>query len=128
VAGSITIGACLLLISDGVFNVNLLKKSVQDGLGAVAVTEEQTNTRASLITVKVYYSMMAQYTDRDEEDFVLQSPSTLQELINTVVIRHPSIAQMVQTMLILIDGVAAKSTASLRDGDVVQFIPLSAGG
>jgi molybdopterin converting factor small subunit len=78
--------------------------------------------------VKVYYSMMAQYTDLDEEDFVLQGPATVQELINTVLVRHPSMAGMIQTMLVLLDGVPAKPTSPLRDGDDVQFIPLSAGG
>jgi molybdopterin converting factor small subunit len=35
---------------------------------------------------------------------------------------------MMQMMLILLDGIPAKATAQLKDGDNVQFIPLSAGG
>jgi molybdopterin converting factor small subunit len=85
-------------------------------------------TRASLITVKVYYSMMTQYTDLTEEYFVIQSPAVLQDLMNTVVVRHPSMAQMIQLMLTLLNGVPAKPSASLKDRDVIQFIPLSAGG
>jgi molybdopterin converting factor small subunit len=87
-----------------------------------------TESRASLITVKVYYSMMTQYVDSSEEEFVLQSPATIQTLIDTCILRHPAIAQMMRTMMVLLDGVAAQPTASLKDGDTIQFIPLSAGG
>lgn len=41
-------------------------------------------------------------------------------------VRHPPVAQMMATMMILFDGVPSKPTASLRDGDTIQFIPLSA--
>ena len=85
-------------------------------------------TRVSLITVKVYYSMMAQFTDLTEEYFVIQGPAVLQDLMNTVVIRHPSMAQMIQLMLTLLNGIPAKPSAALNDGDIIQFIPLSAGG
>lgn len=85
-------------------------------------------TRASLITVRVYYSMMAQFTDLNEERFVIQSPAVLQDLMNTIVVRHPSMAQMIQLMLTLLNGLPAKLSAALNDGDVIQFIPLSAGG
>ena len=85
-------------------------------------------TRASLITVKVYYSMMAQFTDLSEERFVIQSPAVLQDLMNTVVVRHPSMAEMIQLMLTLLNGIPAKPSAALKDGDVIQFISLSAGG
>jgi molybdopterin converting factor small subunit len=86
------------------------------------------DSRASLITVRVYYSMMAQYIALDEEDFVLQFPATLQTLIDTCMVRHPSVAQMVGTMFILLDGVPSRPSAALRDGDTVQFIPMVAGG
>jgi molybdopterin converting factor small subunit len=33
-----------------------------------------------------------------------------------------------QMTLILLDGVPAKPTATLKDGDRLQFIPLTAGG
>ena len=78
--------------------------------------------------MKVYYTMMAQYTDLSEEEFVLQSPALLQDLMNTCVVRHPEMAQMMGTMLFLINGISSKPSAVLRDGDIVQFIPLSAGG
>ena len=126
--GSAAVGMGILLVSNGLIGTESVKKQFEALSGDLVVPNFSAPTRTSLVTVKVYYSMMAQYTDLDEEDFVLQGPATVQELMNTVLVRHPSMAGMMQTMLILLDGVAAKPTASLRDGDMVQFIPLSAGG
>ena len=127
-AASIAIGASVLLVSDGLISPSSLRNNVEIATGSFAVQDESGNTRASLITVKAYYSMMAQYTDLDEEEFVLQGPATLQQLVNTAVIRHPLMAQMTGSMLTLLNGVPATVNASLKDGDVIQFIPLSAGG
>jgi molybdopterin converting factor small subunit len=126
--GSAAVATGILLISNGVISTESIKKQVEALSGDPVVPNFSANSRASLVSVKVYYSMMAQYTDLDEEDFVLQGPATVQELINTVLVRHPSMAGMIQTMLVLLDGVPAKPTSPLRDGDDVQFIPLSAGG
>ena len=120
------VGAGVILISDEFTKATSLTQ-IAGNFGASS-TNGLTESRASLVTVTVYYSMMAQYTSADEEYFVLQSPATLQDLMNTVLVRHPSMKQMMQMMLILLDGVPAKPTASLKEGDRVQFIPLSAGG
>ena len=58
---------------------------------------------ASLITVKVYYSMLVQYTGLTEEYFVIQGPAVLQDLMDTVVVRHPSMVQMMKFMLTLLN-------------------------
>ena len=115
-----------LLISHGL--VAQFINNSADELAASVAPGDVTNGRASLITVEAYYTMMAQYTDLSEEEFVLQSPATLQDLMNTVVVRHPSMASMIDTMLILLDGAPSQLTAALKDGDTVQFIPLTAGG
>jgi len=122
-AGSVAVGLGLLMVSDGLLNSDHLRRGAAD-LGGTLVEP----TRASLITVNVYYSMMAQYTNQSEETFVLESPATIQQLIDTCLVRHPSIAQMVDSMMILLDGVPSKATAPLKDGDTIQFIPLTAGG
>ena len=125
-AASLAIGAAILLIGADLTKTS----SLQTGqyTGSSVSTKEPTETKASLTTVRVYYSMMAQYTDLTEEYFVLQSPAVLQDLMNTVVVRHPSLAQMMQLMLMLLNGIPAKPIAPLKDGDVIQFIPMSAGG
>ena len=127
-AFSIAVGAGVLLISDGLTKAAPLTQ-IAGNLGTFSSSRNgSTESRASLVTVTVYYSMMAHYASATEEYFVLQSPATLQDLMNTVLVRHPSMTQMMQMMLILLDGVPAKLTASLKDEDRVQFIPLSAGG
>jgi molybdopterin converting factor small subunit len=127
-AFSIAVGAGVLLISDGFTQAAPLSQIAGNLGNFFASTNSSTESRASLVTITVYYSMMAEYTSANEEVFVLQSPATLQDLMNTVLVRHPSMTQMMRMMLILLDGVPAKPTASLKDEDRVQFIPLSAGG
>jgi len=122
------IGATFLVVSGGFLDSSSIKDSIEDLTGSAVAPNDSGNSRASLITVRVYYSMMAQYIDLDEEDFVLQSPATLRTLIDTCVLRHPSVAQMVGTMFILLDGAPSRPSAALRDGDTVQFIPMVAGG
>ena len=129
-AASFAVGAGILLISStvSVISPERIMKVTEDLTSSPVPSNDAANTRVSLITVKVYYSMMAQYTDLSEENFVLQTPAIVQDLINTAVIRHSSMAQMVYSMLILLDGVPSKPSALLRDGDTIQFVPLSAGG
>lgn len=123
-ATSIAIGAGILLITENLAKVSSLTQNelIRE------TANDSANSRASLLTVKVHYSMMIQYIGLSDEYFVLQSPADIRDLLNTVVIRHPSMKQMVSTMLILLKGIPAKSDASLKDGDELQFIPLSAGG
>lgn len=120
------IGAVGLLASNGLAGKELLMENAAQ-LSAPVASNGTTNC-ASLVSVKVYYTMMAQYTDLSEEDFVLQSPATTQDLISTCILRHPWIAQMAGTMLILLDGMPSTPISSLKDGDTLQFIPMSAGG
>ena len=126
-AACLTIGAGILLAGGDLIGV-LSAPHDDHYFGTSTATSDPSNSRAQLITVKVYYSMMAQYTDLTEEDFVIQRPAVVQDLLNCVAVRHPSMAQMMTMMLTLIDGVPAKPSASLKDGDVIQLIPLSAGG
>ena len=126
-AGAIAVGVGALLISDGLVGTQLLRDGEETSAGSLGLSIGAYN-RASLINVKVYYTMMAQYTDLSEEEFVLQSPASLQDLLNTCVVRHPEMAQMMGTMLILLNGISSKPSAVLRDGDIVQFVPLSVGG
>ena len=107
----------------------LFRKSIGSSLVSSPVDPSVvTYNEASLITVKAYYTLMAQYIDVDEEDFVLQSPAILQTLIDTCILRHPSVAQMAGTMFMLLNGGPSRPNATLTNGDIVQFIPLIAGG
>jgi len=87
-----------------------------------------TSVDTSFLKVKVGYLLMAQYIDTSQEYFVLQNPATLLNLLGDVANRHPTITGMIASMQILINGVTAQFSSTLKDGDEVDFIPLVTGG
>lgn len=92
-------------------------------------TQTVSNSGTSALAVKAVYHQMAQYVSMGDEYFVLQSPAYLRNLLDAVILKHPAISpQMIANMLILIDGAPAKTSATLQDGNEVDFIPLVAGG
>jgi molybdopterin converting factor small subunit len=117
-----------MLVADGMVSQQHFEQNMKTFAESLEFANGESSNRASLITIKVYYSMMAEYTNLEEEDFVLQAPAEIQGLINTVVVRHPSMATMMSAMLILLNGIPSKPTVTLTNGDVVQFIPMAAGG
>jgi len=86
----------------------------------------------STIKVKVMYFQMLQYVDTKVEYFVLQSPAQLGTLLSAVTVKHPSLAPVMSSMIILVDGVATVNSAPigtpLKNGDEVVIIPSIAGG
>ncbi len=82
----------------------------------------------SSVRVKASYFQMPQIVDVNQEYFVLQAPAYFSNLLAQVTERHPPMAPMIPTMMILIDGVPASKNAPLRDTDEVDFIPAIAGG
>lgn len=102
-------------------------------VGGAAVTSVNLITflqRPTLVTVKVIYFQMSQFVDITEEYFDLPSPASLYNLLSTITQRHSSVsAQMMATMLILVNNApAAGLNPTLNDGDVVDLVPLVAGG
>ena len=126
--GSIAFGLAMIIFSNALIGTEPVKKNTNGLADSLLNSNNTENSWSSLITVKVYYSLMAQYVNVSEENAALQSPATLQDLVATCMLRHPAIGQMAATMMILLDGEPSKPSASLQDGDTVQFIPLSAGG
>lgn len=126
--GSLVAGAGILILTNGLAGTELLTKGAQSVGIPISASADAANSRASLVSVRVYYMMMAQYTNMSEEEFVLESPATIQDLISTCILRHPWFSQMTGAMLMLLDGVPSEPRALLKDGDTVQFIPGIAGG
>ena len=122
------VGASVLLLSDRLVDAQIFKNASESLVDSINLPTDGANGRAPLITVRVFYTMMAQYTDLNEEDFVLQSPAVVQDLLNTCIVRHPSMAEMTSAMLILLNGVPSTPSEPLRNGDTAQLIPLTAGG
>ena len=86
--------------------------------------------RPALVTVKVIYFQMQQFVNITDEYFDLPSPASLSNLLNAVTQRHSSMSpQMMATMLILVNNAPATGLdPALNDGNVVDLVPLVAGG
>jgi len=86
--------------------------------------------RPALVTVKVIYFQMQQFVNLNDEYFDLPSPTSLSNLLSAVTQRHPSLSPpMMATMLILVNNAPATGLdPTLNDGDVVDLVPLVAGG
>ena len=104
-------------------------------VGGAALTSVNLITflqRPALVRVKVIYSQMQQFVNIGDEYFQLPSPASLSNLLSTITQRHSSLSpQMMAMMLILVNNAppaAGGLDFTLNDGDVVDFIPLVAGG
>jgi molybdopterin converting factor small subunit len=73
---------------------------------------------------------MQQFVNISDEYFDLPDPASLRNLLSTIVQRHSSLSpQMMAAMLILVNNAPATGLDFiLKDGDVVDFVPLVAGG
>jgi len=86
--------------------------------------------RPALVTVKVIYFQMQQFVNVSDESFDLSEPASLRSLLSNIVQRHSLLSpQMMAAMLILVNNAPVTGLDSpLNDGDVIDFIPLVAGG
>jgi molybdopterin converting factor small subunit len=103
---------------------------VVGGAALTAVNLISFLQRPALVTVKVIYFQMQQFVNVGDEYFDLPEPASLRNLLSTVVQRHSLLSpQMMAAMLILVNNAPVTGLDSaLNDGDVVDFIPLVAGG
>jgi molybdopterin converting factor small subunit len=103
---------------------------VAGGAALTAVNLVDLLERPALVTVKVIYFQMQQFVNLTDEYFQLPSPASLSNLLSAVTQRHPSLSpQMMAMMLILVNNApAAGPDPTLNDGDVVDLVPLVAGG
>ena len=125
------IGTGIFLAGDGltkVASINLSEESTERAPLSTPSKGEINNAAVSFLSVKVVYLQMSQYISTSDEYFVLQSPATLRNLLNNITERHPSLTMMMTNMWILINGSPSNPSASLKDGDEVDLVPLVAGG
>jgi molybdopterin converting factor small subunit len=81
------------------------------------------------VTVKVvYFGMPLAVTSTKEDLFVLESPVYFRDLLSDVVEKHPIISAMIPTMLMSVNGVPGRPSTPMKDGDVVDLVPATAGG
>ena len=103
---------------------------IAGGAAVTAVNLIEFLGRMQHVSVKVIYSQMQQYVNSSEENFDLQSPASIRDLLGTIAHRHSSLSpQMMGSMLILVnDAPVSGLDSTLNDGDVIDFVPLVAGG
>lgn len=103
---------------------------IAGGAALTAVNLIDLLERPQLVTVKVIYFQMQQLVNVSDESFDLAEPASLRKLLNAIVQRHASLSPpMMAAMLILVNNAPSTGLDSaLNDGDVVDFIPLVAGG
>jgi len=81
------------------------------------------------VTVKVvYFGMPLAVTSTKDDLFVLESPANFSDLLDEVVKEHPIISAMIPTMIMSVNGVPGGPSTPMRDGDVVDLVPATAGG
>ena len=103
---------------------------VAGGVAVTAVNLVQFLRRMQHVSVKVIYFQMQQYVNLSEENFDLPSPASIRDLLSIIAHRHSSLStQMMGSMLILVnDAPVAGLDSALNDGDVIDLVPLVAGG
>ena len=124
------IGTGIFLVGNGLTKVASINHSEESPERASLSTPSkgEINNAVSFLSVKVVYLQMAQYISTSDEYFVLQSPATLRNLLNSITERHPSVTMVMTNMWILVNGAPSNPNASLKDGDEVDLVPLVAGG
>lgn len=81
------------------------------------------------VTVKVvYFGMPLAVTSTKQDLFVLESPAYFKDLLDDVVEKHPVISAMIPTMIMSVNGVPGRPATPMKDGDVVDLVPATAGG
>jgi len=83
---------------------------------------------AGTIRVKIVYFQMQQSVNAAQEYYELEGRPRVSDLMNVADHRHPALTEMSSHMLILIEGVPADGSTTLRDGDEVDLIPTMVGG
>ena len=103
---------------------------VAGGAAVTAVNLVQFLGRTQHVSVKVNYFQMQQYVNLSEENFDLPNPASIRDLLSNIAHRHSSLSpQMMGSMLILVnDAPITGLDSALNDGDIIDFVPLVAGG
>jgi molybdopterin synthase catalytic subunit len=75
-----------------------------------------------------YFARARECVGTAEEKFELTEPATLQQLFSRVLTTHPSLAEIKQTLRLLLNGKYVPEETELMDGDRVAILPPVGGG
>jgi MoaD family protein len=83
----------------------------------------------SNIRVKVaFFGQAREFAGTKEDEFVLSSPASVEQLLREVMNTHPKLQAIRETASTLVNGRVVLKTVELNDGDRVAFLPPVAGG
>jgi len=88
----------------------------------------QSDSTTEIAVRVVYFGMPLTVTNTKKETVTLRYPAYLSDLKAALVGSHPSLKEMLPTMLFLIDGVSAIGNPQLQKGVEVDILPQIAGG
>jgi molybdopterin converting factor small subunit len=98
--------------------------SVSGGSGALV----QWGSTAGITIRVVYFGMPTGVTGTKKETVTLSNPAYLADLKAALVNSHPSLKEMLPTMLFLVDGVSANGNPQLQNDVEVDILAQIAGG
>lgn len=75
-----------------------------------------------------YFARARECAGTGEEQLELTQPVSVQELSSRVVAIHPGLAEIRQTLQLLVNGKWVSEETELRDGDRVALLPPVGGG
>ena len=123
------LGIGIPLITESLAKTDIVATRLAPGASSPPTNLAAEEAQATFLRVRVVYFQMGQYVRVNDEYFSIRSPACVRDLLNNVMMRHPAISpQMISSMWVLLDGTPSKTSASLKDGDEVDLIPLVAGG
>ena len=125
----VVVGGCAALLGSGLISLPRPEIGSQDQAESHSSVTGTGNGQTAHARIKVrYFQMSSTLPGVTEEYFDLPSPAVYGQLRAAVIASHPVLASMVPNMLVLVDGVVAKSDTPLQDGDEVDLVPTMAGG
>lgn len=81
------------------------------------------------IKVKVlYWAQAREAAGKKEEYYTIQKGSSVEDLIEDILERHPSLGSMKSIVRIAVNGQMITDNEELKDGDIVAILPPFAGG
>ena len=76
----------------------------------------------------VYLGQAREVAGTKEEEVILDSPAKVEHAISRVVSNHPGIAEVMETIKLLINGQWATVESDLKNGDRLTLLPPVGGG
>jgi sulfur-carrier protein len=98
--------------------------TVSGGSGALV----QSSSSAGIAVRVVYFGMPTGVTGTKKETVTLNRPAYLSDLKTALVNSHPSLKEMLPSMLFLVDGVSANGDPQLQSNVEVDILAQIAGG